>query len=286
MEMLTQQGGAMGRGVILIVTGILVSIAFSFFWVWNAGSLSESIGWVWWGVALVGGLVIVSVALILGARSVTAGHASFLGSGKRAKAIQTTGIPATATVLSIGNVKSGRQIQVNDQPYLRLVMRIDGAQAAPYEATVDSIFPHYLLARFQPGATFAVRVDPEDPQSVVIAADDDSTAVPATVSDSREPATIVAKGWSQTDLIKLEHDGKQGIARVVSAGATGRFEGANPVEQIDYEIMLPGEEPYHVSKEVGLPAAVIPRIESTIGRSYPVTVHPEDPQKIRVAFTF
>jgi hypothetical protein len=269
---------------VLIVTGILATTGFSFFWVWNVESLSESIGWVWWGAALVGVLVGASVALILGARSVTASHPSFLGSGKRAEAIQTTGIPAT--VLSIGNVKSGRQIQVNDQPYLRLVMRIDGAGAGPYEATVDSIFPHYLLARFQPGATFAVRVDPEDPQSVVIAADDDSGAVSATVADPGEPATIVAEGWSQTDLIRLERDGKRGIARVVSAGATGRFNGENPVEQIDYETMLPGEEPYHVSKEIGLPAAVIPRIESTIGRSYPVTAHPEDPQKIRVAFTF
>ncbi|MEA2022948.1 MAG: hypothetical protein U9N79_01515 [Actinomycetota bacterium] len=41
-----------------------------------------------------------------------------------------------------------------------------------------------------------------------------------------------------------------------------------------------------MSKAVGLPPAVIPQIESAIERSFPVTVHPDEPDKIQVAFTF
>lgn len=275
----------MGRAITLTIVGIMVLVGFSIYWVWNAESLSESIGiWLW--IAIFAGVIVVLplFAMYWFSRKTVV----FMGGGKRSKQIRISGRPATATILSIGEVSSRASVTTDGQPYLRLVLRIDDRTVPPYEVSINTTIRHYQLAQFQPGATFAVRVDQDDPQAVVIAPDDPVPNLAGTTFDSAPGSqpTIIAEGWSQTDLIKLERDGKQGLATVVAAAATGRFEGTNPIEQIDYEILLPGEEPYAVSKQVGLPPTVIPQIESTVGRSFPVTVHPDDPEKIRISFTF
>ena len=278
----------MGRGIAVTVFGILAVFGFSFYWTWNVESLSDSIGMVWWVVIFVAGILILPLAAVIAIRRSSRKTVSFMGASRRSKEIQSSGRSATATVLSIGEISPGRSVSVGGQPYLRLVLRVDDQTRPPYDVTVDTIIAHYQLAQFQPGAMFAVMVDPDDPQAVVIApvgAQPDSIGA-ATGSVPGEVPVIVAEGWSQTDLIKLERDGKHGLAKVVAAAATGRFEGSNSVEQIDYEVFLPGEEPYAVSKQVGLPPNAVPQIESTVGRSFPVTVHPDDPDKIRVSFTF
>lgn len=275
----------MGRAITLTIVGVLVLVGFSIYWTLNVESLSESIGlWMW--LAIFAGVIVILplLAMYLFSRNAVV----FMGGGKRSKQIRISGRPATATVLSIGEVSSRASVTTDGQPYLRLVLQIDDRTRPPYEVTINTTIRHYQLAQFQPGAVVAVRVDQNDPQVVVIAPDDPvpNRVGTATGSVTGSTPVIVAEDWSQTDLIKLERHGKQGLARVVGAAATGRFEGTNPIEQIDYEILLPGQKPYSVSKEIELPPAVIPRIESTIGRSFPVTVHPEAPDKIRVAFTF
>ena len=239
---------------------------------------------VWWVIIFVVGILILPLAAVIVIRRSSRKTVSFMGAGRRSREIQSSGRPATATVLSIGETSPGRSVTVGGQPYLRLILRIDDQARPRYDVTVDTIISHFQLAQFQPGAMFAVMVDAGDPQAVVIAPDGAATGPVA--SAPADVPVIVAEGWSQTDLIKLEHDGKHGLAKVVAASATGRFDGTNPVEQIDYEILLPGEEPYTVSKQVGLPSAAVPQIESAIGKSFPVTVHPSEPDKIRVSFTF
>jgi hypothetical protein len=282
------EGTLMGRGIAVVILGILAIFGFSFYWTWNVESLSDSIGMVWWVIIFVAGILILPLAAVIAIRRSSRKTVSFMGASRRSKEIQSSGRSATATVLSIGEISPGRSVTVGGQPYLRLILRVDDQTRPPYEVTVDTIIAHYQLAQFQPGAMFAVMVDAVDPQAVVIAPERTSTR-PADSPIGSAPGTtpvIVAEGWSQTDLIKLERDGKHGLAKVVAAAATGRFEGANPVEQIDYEILLPGEEPYTVSKQIGLPPNAVPQIESTIGKSFPVTVHPNDPDKISVSFTF
>lgn len=274
----------MGRGIAVTIFGILAFFGFSFYWTWNVETLSESIGMVWWVIIFIAGILVLPLAAVIAIRRSSRKTVAFMGASRRSKEIQSSGRPATATVLSIGEISPGRSVTVGGQPYLRLVLRIDDQDQPPYDVTVDTLIAHYQLAQFQPGAMFAVMVDPGDPQAVVIAPDG-ATTDPAASAPGTAPV-IVAEDWSQTDLIKLERDGKHGLAKVVAAAATGRFEGTNPVEQIDYEILLPGEEPYTVSKQVGLPPSAVPQIESTIGRSFPVTVHPDEPDKIRVSFTF
>jgi len=279
-----KKGTRVGRGIAVTIFGILAFFGFSFYWTWNVESLSESIGMVWWVIIFVAGILILPLAAVISIRRSSPKTVSFMGASRRSREIQSSGRPATATVLRIGEISPGRSVTVSGQPYLRLILRIDDQAQPPYDVTVDTIISHYQLAQFQPGAMFAIMVDPGDPQAVVIAPD---SATPRPVASTPGAApVIVAEGWSQTDLIKLERDGKHGLAKVVAASATGRFEGSNPVEQIDYEILLPGEEPYTVSKQIGLPSAAVPQIESTIGKSFPVTVHPNEPDKIRVSFTF
>lgn len=241
----------------------------------------------WFGVAIFAVLTVglpLLVTLLIVRWVFTLKPLSFMGGGKRAHQIQTSGRPATATVLWLSEVQSTS----DDRLYLDFTLRIDDPTRPPYDVNITTTVEHDQLPRFQPGEMFAVRVDNDDPKAVVIAPDDPMPVLGDTTAHSLpgSPPTVVAEHWSQTDLIKLERHGKQGLARVLAAAPTGRFEGTSPIVHIDYEILLPGENPYSVSKEVGMPPDATPQIKSKIGRTFPVTVHPEDPHKVKVNLTF
>ena len=84
----------------------------------------------------------------------------------KADRILATGLPGVGTVLSV--TQTG--VQVNHQPEVVIEMMVAVEGREPYRATWKDIVPFILLARLDDPA-FAVRVDPADPQAVVIAWD-------------------------------------------------------------------------------------------------------------------
>jgi hypothetical protein len=60
-------------------------------------------------------------------------------------------------------------VVVNDNPKVQidLMVATDGAPA--YAASVTQVISRLAVANFQPGATVPVRVDPGDPQQLIIA---------------------------------------------------------------------------------------------------------------------
>ena len=85
----------------------------------------------------------------------------------KADRILATGLPGVGTVISVAQTG----LQVNHQPevVIEMTVAVDGRE--PYRATWKDIVPFILLARLDDPA-FAVRVDPADPQSIVIAWDE------------------------------------------------------------------------------------------------------------------
>jgi len=120
-----------------------------------------------------GGMTIAGVVLTIGIAAVIIipfikPMLSFFGGGPTARRIRKHGRPARATVLAIGENSGGGVVTVNDQPYLNLQVRVEDGYQAPYDVSFDTIIPRSLVPQFQPGAVIPVKVDPEDPQKVVI----------------------------------------------------------------------------------------------------------------------
>lgn len=93
---------------------------------------------------------------------------SFFGGSPTERRIRGAGRPARATVLAIGENSGGVVVTVNDQPYLNLQVRVEDGFRAPYDVSFDTIIPRSALPQFQPGAAIPVKVDPDDPEKVVI----------------------------------------------------------------------------------------------------------------------
>jgi hypothetical protein len=77
----------------------------------------------------------------------------------------TTGLDATATIVA---VRQGPGL-VNFQPMIEVDLTVlrDGGMP-PYPVTVKQVIPQVNLAQAQPGASFHVKVDPNNPASVWI----------------------------------------------------------------------------------------------------------------------
>lgn len=60
-------------------------------------------------------------------------------------------------------------LRVNKQPEVRFSLSVYAREHdAPYPASADRIISILEIPRYQPGATLALRVNPEDPEDVVI----------------------------------------------------------------------------------------------------------------------
>ena len=79
--------------------------------------------------------------------------------------LMATGRQGTATVTAIRD--TGLTVNENPQVELDLQVSVDGT--APYAVTHRQVVSRVAIPAFQPGATVPVRVDPADPQTVLIA---------------------------------------------------------------------------------------------------------------------
>ena len=92
---------------------------------------------------------------------------TMFGIGAEAR-IRKTGRPAKAVLKALGENSGGGIVTINDQPYLNLTVEVHDGYQAPYVASFDTIVPRTLLPQLQPGVEFPVKVDPQNPQKVVV----------------------------------------------------------------------------------------------------------------------
>jgi len=85
--------------------------------------------------------------------------------GQKAQHLMHAGRVGTATVSGVR--QTGTFVNNNPECELDLQVTVDGS--APYEVTHRQILAMVALPGFQPGASVPVRVDPNDPSSLIIA---------------------------------------------------------------------------------------------------------------------
>jgi hypothetical protein len=74
------------------------------------------------------------------------------------------GIAAIATVDAINDTGT----MINNAPVCELDLTVTVPGRAPYRVTHRQLLAASALPRFQPGATFSVRVDRDDPTKLII----------------------------------------------------------------------------------------------------------------------
>jgi hypothetical protein len=85
--------------------------------------------------------------------------------GQKAQYLMQAGRVGSATVSAVR--QTGTFVNNNPECELDLRVAVDGG--APYPVTCRQVLAMVALPGFQPGASVPVRVDPNDPQSLIIA---------------------------------------------------------------------------------------------------------------------
>ena len=85
--------------------------------------------------------------------------------GQKAQHLMANGRVGTATVQALRDTG----MTVNDNPGVELDLSVSVDGGAAYAVTHRQVISRIAIASFQPGATLPVRVDPADPQSLIVA---------------------------------------------------------------------------------------------------------------------
>ena len=81
-----------------------------------------------------------------------------------AQQLEQTGLAATATVTGI--TQTG--MYINEQPVLGIDLQVTAPGKAPYSVHVREMVPFIMLARVQAGQTYPAKVDPNDPEKILV----------------------------------------------------------------------------------------------------------------------
>jgi hypothetical protein len=87
-----------------------------------------------------------------------------MGSGMQGAATYASGIPGNATV----NALSDTGTMINNAPVMEIDMTVTVPGREPYQVKHRQLVAFAAMANFQPGATFPVHVDQNDPDKLVI----------------------------------------------------------------------------------------------------------------------
>jgi hypothetical protein len=85
--------------------------------------------------------------------------------GQKAQYLMASGTVGQATITAIR--QTGTMVNYNPECDLDLQVTVNGS--TPYPVTHRQVIAQVALPSFQPGATVSVRVDPSDPQSLIVA---------------------------------------------------------------------------------------------------------------------
>lgn len=220
----------------------------------------------------------VAIGIVVYVLAISNSGNTFFGGGKEAGRILATGRPATATVLSIDENSGGGVLTINDQPYLNLKLQIDDGKAEPYQISFDTVIARADVPKFQPGAVFPVKIDPNNPQKVTL----DPDAPLSTASKFG----FGSRSWSDEDRKLLEEKGIVGAAKLAAVEETGKSEDLLLLVKLTWNVAAPGIENYTTTSEVAFPTHSAQQMKTAVGKTFPARLHPLDRTKIKVDVTF
>lgn len=85
-------------------------------------------------------------------------------SNRRRQMIETTWFDAQAEILEVGETGT----YINNQPKIRFKLFVQSPVHPPCEVVHKQVIPLTALAQYQIGKTITVKVNPEDPQDILV----------------------------------------------------------------------------------------------------------------------
>ena len=191
-----------------------------------------------------------------------------------AERIKAQGVAGNATIL--GMRQTG--VTLNEQPQIELRLQVSTQMHGPYEVTLKEYVPLMLLGALSSGRPLPVKVDPANPQRVIIEWES-AGGFGAPPGQAGNAAT--AQGDPADVKKRLLERGVPGTARVISSAPTGQTDAeGRPVYSMMLEIHVDGRPPIKGPAVVGVPPERAEQLEA--GDSVPIKADPSNPAMMAV----
>ena len=190
------------------------------------------------------------------------------GGYKDAQRLRTSGVPGQATIQ--GMRQTG--VYLNEQPQIELNLQVQTQMHGPYQVTVREYVPLMLLGTLGSGRPLPVKVDPADPQKLVIEWEGAmsggmpmagmTAGMPVTPPPSADTSRYDPQA-RRAEKERLLATGIAGKATVVSSRATGETDSeGRPVYDLTLTIEIPGQAPIQGPARTGVPPERVSQLEA------------------------
>lgn len=217
--------------------------------------------------------------------------------------IATSGLAGTASITSM--TQTG--MSLNDQPQVEMDLLVTIPGRAPYQASRKEFVPLILLGRLSSGQPLPVRVDPADPQRIVIdwgapgtapvaassfqasaaatGQDETLAQVQAALAESGLPAAApygsAEQGGYTVDQLRaaVRANGIDGTATIDKLADTGEIVGDEKLFTMEVTLHVPGRP----DQRLPASAAMVPITAAAnvaVGRTVPVKVARDNPNLV------
>jgi hypothetical protein len=217
------------------------------------------------GFFLTAGILgIVAVGLLVWGRKWQKGYAE-------AQRVRAQGVPGQATIL--GMRQTG--VHVNEQPQIELQLQVQDQMYGSRQVTMKEYVPLMMLGALSSGRPLPVKVDPANPNNVVIEWESalsggmpmgapmqaGASAMPMTPPPGAD-STQYDPQARQAEKQRLLATGITGTATVTSARATGEVDSeGRPVYDLMLTIQIPGRQPMQGPSRTGVPPERVEQLE-------------------------
>jgi hypothetical protein len=262
--------------------------------------------WLW--ITAIFELVLAAVFLVIGLMvpilrggfTLTAGILGVVGLGlmvwarswsKKAAEVnrlKTQGVPGEASIM--GMRQTG--VYLNEQPQIELQLQVQTQMHGPYQVTVREYVPLMLLGTLSSGRPLPVKVDPANPNNLVIEWENAMSmpmgaGIPmggmrvdqAGQMPVAPPPLPSAQG--DEDKKRILATGTPGWARIISSAPTGQMDDrGRPIYSMMLQIEVQGRPPVQGPAMAGIPPERAEQLEP--GDEIPIKADPANPTSIAV----
>jgi hypothetical protein len=221
-------------------------------------------------------LGVVGVGLLFWARRWSA-------AAKESDRIKTQGVAGQAQIT--GMRQTG--VYLNEQPQVELQLQVTTQMHGSYPVTVKEYIPLMLIGSLSNGRPLPVKVDPANPNNIVIEWESAMSMPMAggmgAVAGGMPGVQYPAAPAGDPEQVKKQilATGVSGTAKVISSTATGQVDAqGRPVYNMMMQVEIEGRPPMQAPAMVGVPPEHVEQLEP--GDSVPVKADPNNPMLMAV----
>jgi hypothetical protein len=192
-----------------------------------------------------------------------------------AQALRETGLPGVGQI--VGLRQTG--VSMNDQPQVEITLSVQIEGRIPYTVTRKEFVPLMLLGTLTSGAPLPLKVNPTNPDDVVIEWER-AGGLPATPRGVIGGTNLPTEQALEANRTRLRQVGLDGRASIDRAEDTGVLLGDNHIVLLGITVTRSGSNPYTVSFAGAVPASQMGRCVA--GNSVAVKIDPADPKALMI----